>query len=267
MIAEAADFAAECEALYALLAPLDDADFARETQFKHWTIHDVLCHLHMGDFSAKQTLTDPAAYMEARTKRRAATDAGETLFDYQRRWAGDLSGKRLLESWRASAAETAATYANADPKQRVEWVGPPMSARSSITARLMETWSHSQAIYDLLGKEREETDRIRAIAHLGAITYGWTFANRGEDPPGPAPYVRLDAPSGAIWEWNTERAGDGDSVQGPAVAFCQVVAQTRNFADTNLKAEGPCASAWMAQAQCFAGPPNDPPAPGSRFKQ
>ena len=31
-------------------------------------------------------------------------------------------------------------FAAADPKQRVQWFGPDMSVRSSITARLMETW-------------------------------------------------------------------------------------------------------------------------------
>ena len=142
-----------------------------------------------------------------------------------------------------------------------------MSARSSITARLMETWSHSQALYDVLGLDRVDGDQIRAIAHLGVITYGWTFANRGEDPPAPQPLIRLIAPSRAIWEWNAETAPPGEIVAGPATDFCQVVAQTRNIADVNLSVTGKAATAWMTQAQCFAGPPNDPPATGSRFKQ
>ena len=142
-----------------------------------------------------------------------------------------------------------------------------MSARSSTTARLRETWSHSQALYDVLGVDRVDGDRIRAIAHLGAITYGWTFANRGVEPPGPPPLIRLTAPSGAIWEWNAENPPAGETIAGPATDFCQVAAQTRNIADVNLSVAGKAATAWMSQAQCFAGPPNDPPAPGSRFKQ
>lgn len=266
MIAEAADFARECEALHALLAPLADADYDRETQFKRWTVNDVLAHLLMGDTSAALTLADDAAFVAARANRREATAAGATMLEYQRRGAGGLTGKALLEAWRVSAAKTAAAYANADPKQRVKWVGPDMSARSSITARLMETWSHSQAIYDLLGAERIDDDRIRAIAHLGAITYGWTFANRNEEPPGPPPLIRLAAPSGAIWEWNVD-APAGERIEGPATDFCQVVAQTRNIADVGLAVTGPNATTWMAKAQCFAGPPNDPPPPGARFRQ
>ena len=105
------------------------------------------------------------------------------------------------------------------------------------------------------------------IAHLGAITYRWTFANRGEKPPGPPPLIRLTAPSGTLWEWNADSAPAGEIVEGLATDFCQVVAQTRSIADVNLSVTGKAATAWMNQAQCFAGPPNDPPAPGSRFKQ
>lgn len=264
MIAEAKDFEAECAALATLLAPLSDADFARETAFKAWTINDIMSHLYMGDTSARQTLMEPDAYAEARAVRRKAQDNGETLLSYQRRWVDGLEGRALAAAWRVSSSKTAAAYADADPKRRVKWVGPDMSARSSITARLMETWSHSQAIYDLLGVVRQDHDGIRAIAHLGAITYGWTFQNRNEDPPGPPPHIRLTAPSGAIWEWNADKAAPGERVEGPATDFCQVVAQTRNIQDVNLTITGANANTWMAKAQCFAGPPNDPPAPGSR---
>ena len=42
MIAEAADFALECDATHALMQPLEDADYTRQTQFKGWTINDVM---------------------------------------------------------------------------------------------------------------------------------------------------------------------------------------------------------------------------------
>ena len=64
----------------------------------------------------------------------------------------------------------------ADPKKRVKWMGPDMSARSSITARLMETWSHSQALYDALGIIRENKDRIKNIVVLGNNTFKWCYA-------------------------------------------------------------------------------------------
>ena len=268
MIAEADDFAGECEATYALLKSLDDADYDLVTQFKGWTINDVIQHLYVGDIRAHMTLTDPEGYARIRDKRQAmvAASTAEKLAN-QREAAGNLEGRALLEAWRGSVSITAAAYSDADPKHRVQWAGPDMSARSSITARLMETWSHSQALYDVLGQERVDGDRIRAIAHLGVITYGWTFANRGEDPPGPPPLVRLAAPSGQVWEWNVETAPEGEVVSGSATDFCQVVSQTRNIADVSLCVAGNAAAAWMNQAQCFAGPPNDPPRPGSRHRQ
>jgi len=93
-------------------------------------------------------------------------------------------------------------------------------------------------------------------------TYGWTFTNRNLPVPEPAPYVRLQAPSGAIWEFND--AESNHRVEGSAVEFCQVVTQVRNIADTNLALKGKNAIAWMEIAQCFAGAPEDPPAPGCR---
>src|SRR5262249_21994370 len=113
-----------------------------------------------------------------------------------------LRGRALLHAWRERCGQLAERFAAADPKSRLPWMGPDMSARSSISARLMETWAHAQAIYDLLGVERVDTDRIHSIAFLGVNTFGWTFRNRGEEPPGRPPHVRLAAPSGAQWRWN-----------------------------------------------------------------
>jgi uncharacterized protein (TIGR03084 family) len=142
-----------------------------------------------------------------------------------------------------------------------------MSVISSITARLMETWSHSQAIYDVLGVERADTDRIGNIVRLGVNTYGWTWKNRRQEPPGPMPRLRLTAPSGAVWEYGANEQARDDLIQGSATEFCQVVTQCRNIADTSLAVSGKVAQGWMAIAQCFAGPPQDPPAPGRRRVQ
>lgn len=46
--------------------------------------------------------------------------------------------------------------------------------------------------------------------------------------------------------------------------FCQVVTQVRNIADTRLSVTGDIAQRWMAIAQCFAGPPENPPEAGTR---
>jgi len=266
MISQAKDFEEESEAVHSLLAPLGDDDYRRVTQFKSWTIHDVIAHLHSGNCSARMTIEEPDAYTAFLARRVAARERGQDMRAFTNEWLEGLTGRALLAAWREGFAATAAAYAGADPKRRVKWVGPDMSARSSITARLMETWAHAQALYDLLAVERVDTDRIENIAVLGVITFGWAYANRGMQPPGPPPLVRLTAPSGAVWEWNADKALPGERIEGSATEFCQVVTQTRNVADTKLAVTGPTAQDWMLRAQCFAGPPNDPPAPGTRFR-
>ena len=139
-----------------------------------------------------------------------------------------------------------------------------MSARSKITARHMETWAHGQEVFDSLGQDRQEKDRIKNIVHMGVIAYGWTFVNRKLEIPEPTPYVSLDAPSGQVWEWNDKESSS--KIEGSAVEFAQVVTQVRNFADTKLSITGKPAEEWMKYAQCFAGPPEDPPAKGTRYK-
>lgn len=118
--------------------------------------------------------------------------------------------------------------------------------------------------FDALDVERSNADRIKGIAVLGINTFGWTFKNCSLDIPSGPPYLRLTSPSGNRWEWG--EPDDVEYIHGDAAEFCQVVTQTRNVADTNLRVSGDTANRWMSIAQCFAGPPEDPPKPGSRHR-
>ncbi|HSQ69498.1 MAG TPA: TIGR03084 family metal-binding protein [Steroidobacteraceae bacterium] len=261
MLQEATDFQDESEALFGLLEPLPDADFERSTLFKGWTVNQVIGHLHLWNWAADLTLRDPAAFLEFGAKVMESVASGG-LRSFEDRWLEGRHGRSLLMEWREFLGPMAERFASADPKQRVRWAGPDMSVRSSITARLMETWAHGQAVYDLLGVRREDKDRIRSIVQLGVNTFGWTFRNRHLAVPQQVPQLRLTAPSGDSWVWNVENATD--RIEGTATEFCQVVTQTRNVADTALEVSGEVARQWMSIAQCFAGPPVDPPAPGTR---
>ncbi|MCK1589106.1 TIGR03084 family metal-binding protein [Bradyrhizobium sp. 169] len=262
MVAEAHDYRDECNALYALLAPLSDDAFSYRTLFKDWTINDVLGHLHMSDQAAVLTLDNENAYANYLTSVAKALASGVPLTTYTTQWLGGFTGHRLLQRWHELTGEVARRYAELDSSQRVAWVKARMSTRSCISARLMETWAHGQAVYDRLGRPRQEHDRIKSVAVLGVNTFGFSFANRNLEPPTEKPFVRLTAPSGAIWTWNAPEAQS--CVEGSAVEFCQVVAQTRNVADTKLMVKGDAATRWMSIAQCFGGPPEEPPFPGAR---
>ncbi|MEM7303118.1 MAG: TIGR03084 family metal-binding protein [Pseudomonadota bacterium] len=259
---QARDFLDESRSLDAIVGDLSDSDLQTVTQFNSWTIDDVLGHLHMFNVAADVSLTDPGTLGDFLKPVFEAIGSGKSLIDAQNLWLDGLSGEKLRDDWRAGYEKTAAAFATADPKQRVEWAGPSMSARSSITARQMETWAHGQEVFDILGHKRVDEDRIKNIAHLGVNTFGWTFVNRGESVPEPAPHVVLTGPSGAVWTFNEEQSDN--KVSGSATEFCQVVTQARNVADTGIVTVGDTATRWMAIAQCFAGLPVEPPAPGSR---
>jgi len=261
---QAEDFRAESQALAAVLQDLPEADLHRVTLFKEWTIDHVLGHLHLFNVAAETSLQGEAAFATFIGPIVKNMQAGMSILQCQFPWLDGLSGRALFEAWQAGAESCADAFAQADPKARVKWVGPEMSALSSITARQMETWAHGQEVFDLLGVERQEQDRIRNIAHLGVSTYGWTFLNRKEPVPEPAPFVELTGPSGAVWTWNDPQ--QDNVVRGSAVEFAQVVTQVRNIADTDLETQGGTAARWMAIAQCFAGPAETPPAQGARHK-
>lgn len=263
-LSQAEDFRMESEVLHDLLESLGDSEFEQPTLFKEWTINDILRHLHHGNMLADLSLNDEAAFHATYAEIKALRDGGMDMKESTEQVLDGLAGQELLATWRAFYGPMSERFAAADPKKRVKWVGPDMSARSSITARLMETWSHGQAAFDLFGVDRHDTDRIKNVAVLGMNTFGWTFVNRGEEVPSPVPYVRLMAPSGAVWEWN--EPSDVERVEGSAVEFCQVVTQTRNIGDTALSVTGDVANQWMNVAQCFAGPPRTPPATGTRRK-
>jgi uncharacterized protein (TIGR03084 family) len=194
-----------------------------------------------------------------------ASATGVSLIDYSRRWLQGCAGSALLERWRTQYQRLAEIHAAFEPGHRLAWAGPDMSARSFMSARQMETWAHGQAIFDALGIDRVEHDRLRNIAVMGVNTFDWTFKVNRRDVPAVKPYLRLTSPSGALWEWN--EPSTAECVEGSAVEFCRVVTQTRNVLDTNLAVTGDIARQWLASAQCFAGPPESPPAPGTRFKQ
>ena len=259
------DLRAEAGELADLLAPLADADYERVTAFKGYTINDVLRHLHQGDHMAAMSIADPEGFQRLLAERRLRRKQGVNSRDDARLQFGHVAGRRMLDVWQGRLAELCDRIEQLAPDARLKWAGPDMGVRMFTTARQMEVWAHGQEIFDILGRDRIPSDRLRSIAVIGVRTFEWTFANRGLALPPDAPYVRLISPSGAIWEWNPPSATN--AVAGSALEFCQVVTQVRNIADTALSVTGETARHWMSIAQCFAGPPETPPAAGTRRRE
>lgn len=256
----ARDLQAEQQALDDVVSALGDDGWTTPTPSPGWTVADQIGHLTYFDRAAATAITDPDAFGSLVSDLFAAGNAEAademTLGPYRR-----LSPSELASAWRSgreSLAEAAATLSDGD---RIAWYGPSMGSKSFLTARLMEVWAHGQDVVDAVGAHRPATDRLRHIAQLGYITRGWSYANRGLDVPDAEVLVNLDAPSGGSWSFGPDDAAE--SVTGPADDFCLVVTQRRHVDDTALAAT-PLARDWLLKAQCFAGPPTDGPAAGTR---
>ena len=176
-LAEAEDFRAESEALHAAVAPLSEAALRGPTQFKGWTIEEVLIHLHFWNGAAALSAKNPAAFEALMQRAVPAVHAGR--FRAFENAEVPVRGAALRDAWISGARALADQFTGMDPKARLPWAGPSMSARSSATARQMETWAHGFEIFDALGVDRQEADRIRNILVLGVNTFGWSHHVHG----------------------------------------------------------------------------------------
>ena len=171
------DLAAETEDLTGMLAPLAPADWERPTPAAGWAIRDQVSHLAYFDETAVLAATDPAEFRRAAA---GLTAAGDDFTEQVAREHRHLAPAELLDWLRRARRRYLDVFAGLDPSARLPWYGPPMSAASSVTARLMETWAHGQDIADALGRPRPATGRLFHIAHLGVRTMGFSFAVHGQ---------------------------------------------------------------------------------------
>lgn len=256
------DLGEESRVLEAILSSLHPSEWERPTPAEGWAVRDQVSHLAYFDDMAVIALTDPDRFKSDAESllllgnsfpdvvaRRYASEAPEQLFDWFR-----SSRRKLIEA-----------FSQVEGRVRVPWYGPEMSAASSITARLMETWAHGQDIADTFGVERELAARLRHIAHLGFTTFAFSYRLRGLEVPQAEVRVELRAPDDSQWVWGPD--GTSERVSGSALDFCLVVTQRRHLADTDLVVEGAIASEWMGIAQAFAGAPSSGRKPGSPSRE
>ncbi len=249
MAALVADVAAETAVTRGLVAGLSENGWRTPTPAPGWDIADQIGHLAYFDQVAVRAVVDPD---EFRAELAAIEAAGINPDVIAARYR-DRSGAQMLAWFDEARADLLATFAAIDPATRLPWFGPAMSAASALTARLMETWAHTQDIADALGVTREPTGRLRHVAHVGVGARAFSYIVNGKPPPAAPVRVTLTAPSGAVWTWGPAHATN--RISGPALDFCLLVTQRRHRDDLALTAEGPAATEWMTIAQAFAGPP------------
>jgi uncharacterized protein (TIGR03084 family) len=243
------DLAAEGAALDAVVAGLEDTAWLGPTPAEGWTVAHQIAHLAWTDEEALLAATDPGGFSAAAE---AAPRLGTVLDDAAAAGAAERP-EYLLGRWRAGRAALADRLAALPDGTKLPWFGPPMSAASMATARLMETWAHGLDVTDGLRQPPSVSPRLRHIAHLGVRTRDFAFGQCGLPAPAEPFRVELAAPDGSTWAWGPADAAQ--RVTGPALDFCLRVTRRRHRADLALQATGPDADRWLDLAQAFAGPP------------
>ncbi|MEI8051918.1 MAG: TIGR03084 family metal-binding protein [Actinomycetes bacterium] len=248
------DLMAETAVLHELIDPLDAAELATPTASAGWTIADQVGHLAAFDEIAMLAAVDLNAF-DALAKESLAD--GDAMVDA----IVARQPARTPEALRSWLDEARSDMVNAllsvDPATKLAWFGPPMSAASSLTARIMETWAHTQDIADALGVAHPATSALSQVAHLGVRTVGFSFGAYGLKAPDDGVRVSLAGPNGTSVD-----LGDPSSpnvVSGDLGEFCLVVTRRRHVDDTGLVAATPAARTWLEVTQAFAGPPGPPP--------
>lgn len=245
-----ADLAAESAELDGLVADLDDAGWATPTPAAGWTIAHQIAHLAWTDRAALLAITDAAGFADH--LREAASDP-DGFVDRGAQAGAQEPPATILAYWRDGRDRLAAALHEVPDGTRLAWYGPPMSAASMATARLMETWAHGLDVADAVGVRRQPTARLKNVAHLAVRTRDFAYYVNGKTPPADEFRVELIAPDGTTWTWGPEDAAQ--RVTGSAYDFCLVAVRRLHRDDADLKAEGADAHVWLGIIQAFAGPP------------
>jgi uncharacterized protein (TIGR03084 family) len=258
-----ADLRDESAEIDALVSELSADGWATPTPAAGWTVAHQVVHLAWTDQRALLAIKDGAAFQaELAEAAKGSREQLERLVDEAAHEGARAHHTELLADWRQGRDDLAAALEQVPAGAKLPWYGPPMSAASMATARIMETWAHGYDIADALGVRREPTARLRHVAHIGVRTRDFAFFMRELTPPAEPFRVELTGPDGEVWTWGPTDAAQ--RVTGPALDFCLLATQRTNRADTALVATGPDADRWLDIAQAFAGPPGDGRDKGSR---
>src|ERR1700757_4779583 len=129
-----------------------------------WTIAHQIGHLLGTDRGSLTSIIDEAAF--AGLLETAAADP----IGFVEAGANELAATppaELLPDWGVTPTPLHDALLTVPDGRKLPWFGPPMSAASMATARLMETWAHGLDVADTPGVTRPPPARLGSIAHIG----------------------------------------------------------------------------------------------------
>lgn len=215
-----------------------------------WKLKDVIAHIGLFDYCAAELMAGHG---------RAVNEVSHGFSDSDDHfriayWQGK-PGSEILSWWRLQRERMIRAFMDGGPKARVPWAPgiPSMSARSLVSARLMELWAHSVDIYDALGMEPIVKDRIASTLFLSWQGRPNMYNINGlEFDPSIPLYLELVLPSGETW--TKGQPNDRNYIKGMARDWALVAVRRRNWMDTDLEVVGDEARVYATIVQAYAGP-------------
>jgi uncharacterized protein (TIGR03084 family) len=237
--------------LDALLAPLDDAAWARPTRCEGWDVADVVLHLSQTDqlaiASAQGRFDDGLAVLADGVEQQGNVDDGAAALVERAR---GMANSALLEQWREGAAALRAELAAGDPHRRVTWVAGQLSVHTLCATRLAECWIHTGDVAEAVGVPQEPTDALEHVARLAWRMLPYAFKRDGRELGGPVEFD-LVGPNGEPWRFVPEGA-PATVIEGPGADLCLVAARRVAPSATRLRATGPDAQAVLELVRTYA---------------
>ncbi len=251
----------EHESLDAWSAEIDATQWHRATPSPGWSVADQIAHLTVFRRGARRSpCSIPRVPPDRDTlARRARTERRHGRVHARRRCAR-LDPRELLARWRVRATRFDDAARGLERRRRVDWYGPSMSAKSFLSARLMETWAHGTDVVDALGRRRPTRPSGSSTSPSSAATRD---AGRTRYAARRCPRARSASNSRA----RRERRGPGD----PTTADDTVSGARRSSAwsspnDVTSRTPPPAGALgtdWLLRAQAFAGAATTTGTPGT----
>ena len=212
-----------------------------------WNIKDAIIHVAFFDYAATKLMKGEADDLVAI----AQAESGEDQYVRATKFHS-LTGAEVLSWWREERTRMSSTFYDKHPKERIPWApGLPMSAKSLLSARLMELWAHSVDIYDALGMDPVVKDRIISTLFLSWQARPNAYRINNLEMPDTPMYLELTLPSGEIWAKGDPVAEN--YIKGSAKEWALIAIRRRNWMDSDLEVVGEEARRYASIVQTYAG--------------
>jgi uncharacterized protein (TIGR03084 family) len=236
-----------------LLRPLPEEAWLARPPTGNWTVADHITQLALLDEAATVAVTAPKRFA---THARARLSSGPSSPGDIDARARARPGPGLLDWLSRTQRALIKAYRNIEPDHRLPWYGTELDARTSVIARLTETWAHGRDLADALNVAWTSTDRLHLVADLGVRGLASSFEMLGRPVPTVPVWIELTAPGGELWRWGSEHARD--RVIGSAEDLCLVLTGRRAAAETGLTVTGAVVGEWLVIGRVYPGAPDIP---------